>query len=96
MGNRKSYDVGIFGNAKENLGDFSSTFYLSLLLSQSCEQYDEVKEEYEKALASQDIKLITQKKWSLAFVRARCLLQPKCWRVITRLIRDEDLHLLFI
>ena len=43
MGNRKSYDVGIFGDTKENLGDFSSMFYLSLLLSQSCEQYDEVK-----------------------------------------------------
>ena len=45
MSNRKSYDVGIFGDTKDNLGDFSSMFYLSLLLSQSCEQYDEVKEE---------------------------------------------------
>ena len=77
MGNRKSYDVGIFGDARENLGDFSSTFYLSLLLSQSCEQYDEVKEEYEKALASQDKKLITQKEMELSVCQSTLSITAK-------------------
>ena len=77
MGNRKSYDVGIFGDTKENLGDFSSMFYLSLLLSQSCEQYDEVKEEYERALISNDTTLITQKEMELSICQSTLSLTAK-------------------
>jgi len=77
MGNRKSYDVGIFGDTRENLGDFSSTFYLSLLLSQSCEQYDEVREEYERALISQDKKLIDQKEMELSICQSTLSLTAK-------------------
>jgi len=77
MGNRKSYDVGIFGDTRENLGEFGSMFYLSLLLSQSCEQYDEVKEEYERALVSQDSKLITQKEMELAICQSTLSITAK-------------------
>ena len=77
MAGRKSYDVGIFGATRENLGDFSSMFYLSLLLSQSCEQYDEVKEEYEKALESQDPKLITQKEMELSICQSTLAITAK-------------------
>jgi len=77
MGNRKSYDVGIFGDTKDNLGDFSSMFYLSLLLSQSCEQYDEVKEEYERALLGNDTTLITQKEMELSICQSTLSLTAK-------------------
>jgi hypothetical protein len=77
MSNRKSYDVGIFGDTKDNLGDFSSMFYLSLLLSQSCEQYDEVKEEYERALLGNDTTLITQKEMELSICQSTLSLTAK-------------------
>ena len=77
MSNRKSHDVGIFGDTKDNLGDFSSMFYLSLLLSQSCEQYDEVKEEYERALLGNDTTLITQKEMELSICQSTLSLTAK-------------------
>ena len=77
MGNRKSYDVGIFGDTRENLGDFSSMFYLSLLLSQSCEQYDEVKKEYKKAKAGTDQDLITQKEMELSLCQSTLSITAK-------------------
>ena len=65
MGSEKYFDVGVFGDTQATLGAFGSTFYLSLLLSQSCEQYDEIEADYERAKRLEDQELMEQKELEL-------------------------------
>jgi len=77
MGQGKYFDVGLFGETQEALGAFGSTFYLSLLLSQSCEQYGEIEEEYKRAAASQDLELMGQKEMELHLCQSTLAITAK-------------------
>jgi len=77
MGSGKYFDVGLFGATQNSLGDFGSTFYLSLLLSQSCEQHDEIAADYEKAKDLQDSELIAQKRMELQICQSTLSITAK-------------------
>jgi len=77
MGNGRYFDVGLFGETADHLGEFGSTFYLSLLLSQSCEQHDEIVAEYEKAKMLCDEELIAQKQIELSICQSTVSITAK-------------------
>jgi len=77
MSSGRYFDVGLFGDTQEHLGDFGSTFYLSLLLSQSCEQYDEIVVDYEKAKMLCDDELIAQKQMELSICQSTLSITAK-------------------
>ena len=77
MGNGRYFGVGVFGETEDHLGDFGSTFYLSLLLSQSCEQYDEIAADYEKAKQAEDTDLIAQKQLELSICHSTLAITAK-------------------
>ena len=77
MGSGKYFNVGVFGDTQTNLGEFGSSFYLSLLLSQSCEQYDEIEADYKKAEATQDTELMAQKHMELQICQSTLAITAK-------------------
>ena len=77
MGNGRYFGVGLFGETESHLGAFGSTFYLSLLLSQSCEQYDEIEADYEKAKVLCDKDLIAQKQMELSICHSTLTIAAK-------------------
>ena len=62
---RKDKPIGPFGEAKENIEEFASSMFLSLMMLDTAEKIEKLNNDYEIAVKNNDIQEISRNKTEL-------------------------------